>query len=70
MDRIWMYNANRMDPYFRGELDKFIKVEENHARKKKTQLIHCPCRAGKNLSIFSDPTTSRSHVMVSGFVKV
>ena len=33
MNRAWMYNANRMDAYFRGELDKFIKVTENHARK-------------------------------------
>ena len=35
-----MYNANRMDAYFRGELDKFIKVTENHARKEDTVLIH------------------------------
>ena len=64
-----MYNANRMGAYFRGELDKFIKVAENYARKEKTQLIHCPCRACENLKVFSDPTTIRSHVMVSGFIK-
>ncbi|XP_039797630.1 uncharacterized protein LOC120662576 [Panicum virgatum] len=69
MDRAWMYNANRMGAYFRGELDKFIKVAENYARKEKTQLIHCPCRACENLKVFSDPTTIRSHVMVSGFIK-
>ena len=64
-----MYNVNRMGAYFRGELDKFIKVAENYARKEKTQLIHCPCRACENLKVFSDPTTIRSHVMVSGFIK-
>ena len=32
-------------------------------------MIHCPCRACGNLKVFSDPTTIRSHVMVSGFVK-
>ena len=69
MDRPWMYIANRMNAYFRGELDKFIKVAENHTRKEKTQLIHCPCRACGNLIVFSNPTTIKSHVMVSGFVK-
>ena len=64
-----MYNANRMDEYFRGELDKFIKVAENHARKEKTRLIHYPCRGCGNLRIFSDPTTIRLDVVVSGFVK-
>ena len=64
-----MYNANRMDEYFRGELDKFIKVAENHARKEKTQLIHCQCRVCGDLKVFSDSITIRSHVMVSGFAK-
>ena len=64
-----MYNANMMDAYFRGELDKFIKVTENHARKEDTVLIRCPCRVCGNLKIFSEPTTIRSHVIVSGFVK-
>ena len=64
-----MYNANRLDTYFRGELDKFIKVAENRARKENTQLIHFLCRACRNLKVFSDPTTIRSHVMVSCFVK-
>ena len=58
-----------MYAYFRGELDKFIKVAENHARKEKTSLIHCPCRVCGNLKVFSDPTTIRTHVIVSGFVK-
>ena len=31
-----MYNANRTDVYFGGELDKFIKIAKNHARKEKT----------------------------------
>ena len=64
-----MYNVNRMDAYFRGELDKFIKVTENHTRKENTLLIHCPCRVFGNLKVFRDPTTIRSHVIVSGFVK-
>jgi len=44
MERIWMYKAKRTELYFRGELDKFIKVAENHARNEKTQWIHCPCK--------------------------
>jgi len=36
MERIWMYKAKRTELYFRGELDKFIKVAANHARKEKT----------------------------------
>ena len=64
-----MYNANGMDAYFHGELDKFIKVAENHARKENTVLIHCLCRVCRNLKVFSEPTTIRSHVIVSGFVK-
>ena len=58
-----------MDAYFHGELDKFIKVAENHARKEDTVLIHCPCRVCGNLKVFSEPTTIRSHVIVSDFVK-
>ena len=32
--------------------------------------MHCPCTVCKNLRVFSDPTTIRSHVIVSDFVKV
>ena len=31
--------------------------------------MHCPCKACKNLRVFSDPIIIRSHVVVSGFVK-
>ena len=64
-----MYNANRTDDYFRGVFNKFIKVAQNHTRNKKTQLIHCPCKTCRNLKVYSDLTTIRSHVVVSGFVK-
>ena len=64
-----MYKANRTEPYFRGELNKFIKVAQKHAKNEKTQWIHCSCKACKNLRVFGDPTTIRSHVIVSGFVK-
>ena len=64
-----MYNENGMDTYFCGELDKFIKVAENHARKKNTVLIHCLCRVCGDLKVFSEPTIIRWHVIVSGFVK-
>ena len=64
-----MYNAKRTDAYFRGALNKFIQVVENHARNEKTKFMRCPSNAYKNLRIFSDPTTIRSHMMVSGFVK-
>jgi len=64
-----MYHAKRTDAYFRGVLNKFIQVAENYARNEKTQLMHCPCNDCKNLRVFSDPTTIRSHVIVSGFVK-
>jgi hypothetical protein len=57
MDRIWMYKACMTDAYFRGELDKFIQVPENHARNKKTQMIPCPCKTRKNMRVFSDTTT-------------
>ena len=64
-----MYNSKRMDAYFRGELNKFIQTAENHTRNEKTRLIHFPCKACRNLRVFSDPTTIRSHVVVNGFVK-
>ena len=69
MDRTWIYNAKGTNAYFRGELNKFIQVVENHARNEKTQLMDCPCTVCKNLRVFSDPTTIRSHVVVNGFVK-
>ena len=31
--------------------------------------MHCPCFDCKNLRVFNDPTTIRSHVIVRGFVK-
>ena len=34
-----MYTVKRTYAYFRGELNKFIKVIENHARNEKTQLM-------------------------------
>ena len=64
-----MYNAKGTDAYFRGGLNKFIQVVENHARNEKTQLMHCPYTVCKNLRVFSDPTTIRSHVILSDFVK-
>ena len=65
-----MYNAKRTDAYFHGELHKFIQVTEDHARNEKIQLIHCLCKACKNLIVLiSDPTTIKLHVVVSSFVK-
>ena len=63
-----MYEARMMDAYFHGELDKFIQAAENHARIKKTQLIHRPCRPCNNMRVFSDTTIIGSHVLISGFV--
>ena len=53
---------------FRGEVDKFIKVAESHARKEKIRFIYYPCKAWSNFR-FIDPTTIRSHVVLSDFVK-
>ena len=64
-----MYTTKRIDAYFCGELNKFIKVIENHARNEKTQLMRCPCFDCQNLRVFSNPTIIRSHVIVRGFVK-
>ena len=64
-----MYHAKRTDANFHGELNKFIQVAENHTRNEKTQLMHYPCNDCKNLRVFNDSTTIRSHVMVRGFVK-
>ena len=64
-----MYTVKRTDAYFRGELNKFIQVAENHARNEKTQLMCCPCFDYQNLRVFSNPTIIRSHVIVRGFVK-
>jgi len=64
-----MCTAKKTYAYFRGEFNKFIQVAENHTRNEKTQLMRCPCFDCKNLRVFSNPTTIRSHVIVSGFVK-
>ena len=64
-----MYTAKRTHAYFHGELNKFIQVAENHVRNEKTQLMRCPCFDCKNLRVFCNPTTIRSHVIVRGFVK-
>ena len=64
-----MYNAKETDAYFRGELNQFIQVAENHTKNEKTRLMHCPCNICKNLRVYSEPTTIRLHVIVSSFVK-
>jgi hypothetical protein len=69
MDRIWIYKARRTDVYFHGELDKFIQAAENYARNERTQRIPCPCKICKNIRVFSDTTTIKSHVLVVGFVE-
>ena len=63
-----MYKARRTDAYFRRELNKFIQASEKHARNEKTRWISCPCKTCKNLRIFNDTTTIRSHVLVGSFV--
>ena len=50
-----------------GSLINSLKLQST--RNEKTQWIHCPCKKCKNLRVFNDPTTIRSHVMVCGFVK-
>jgi hypothetical protein len=40
-----------------------------HARNEKTQRTPCLCKTCKNMRIFTDTTTIRSHVLVGGFVK-
>jgi hypothetical protein len=69
MDRVWMYKACLTDAYLRGELDKFIQAAENHARNKKTQKVPCLCKTCKNMRVFSNTTTIRSHVFVDGFIE-
>ena len=64
-----MYNAKRADDYLRGEINKFINVAENHARNKKTQIIHCPCKVCNNLRVITNSTIIKSHVLVSSFLK-
>jgi hypothetical protein len=64
-----MYKARRTNAYFRGELDKFIQAAENHVRNKKTQRISCRCKICKNMRVFSDTTTIRSHMLVDDFVE-
>jgi hypothetical protein len=68
MDRSWIYKARRIGDYFLGELKKFIKSAEKHARSEKTQRIYCPCKTCKNMRVFSDTTIIRSYVLVGGFV--
>ena len=53
-----------MDAYFHAELNKLILAVEN----KKAQWISCPCKPCKNLRVFNDTTTIRSHVLVDSFV--
>jgi hypothetical protein len=64
-----MYKARRADAYLCGEHTKFIQAAENHARNEKTQRILCPCKTYKNMRVFSDTTTIKSHVLVDRFVE-
>jgi hypothetical protein len=58
-----------MDAYFHGELNKFTQAVENYVRNEKTQRKPCPCKTCKNMIVFTDTTTIRSHVLVGGFVE-
>jgi len=67
--RSWMYNISRHSESFRRELDKFLKVAQNHAMDEKTKDVRCPCKNCRNHCVFDDLVTIRSHVLVHGFVK-
>ncbi|XP_072147941.1 uncharacterized protein [Setaria viridis] len=69
MDKIWMYPARRLDAYFRGELNKFIKAVENNALVEKAKMVACPGKTCKNMRVFSETTTVRLHVMVRCFIE-
>ena len=58
----------RTERAFRVELDKFIDVAKMDARIKGVSGICCPYRKCKNLKVWADTVTIRSHVIVEGFV--
>jgi hypothetical protein len=64
-----MYKTLRTDAYFLEELNKFIQIVENHARNEKTQRISCPYKTCKNMRVFNDTTTIRSHMLVGAFIE-
>ncbi|WVZ94413.1 hypothetical protein U9M48_040306 [Paspalum notatum var. saurae] len=68
MDRAWMYDWQRPEKNFRDELEKFIEAAKKDAMIKGVPHICCPCKKCKNLEVYSDPVTIRSHVIVHGFV--
>jgi hypothetical protein len=51
------------------EPNKFIRAVENHTTTAKTERIRCPCKACKNMRVFSDATAIRLHMLVGGFVE-
>jgi hypothetical protein len=65
-----MYGSLRFTAGFREEVDKFIEATEKHAATltQNNGTIICPCFDCKNLMVFLDVSTIRSHLIVRGFV--
>ena len=55
-------------PFLR-ELSKFIKVAVEHAARKGTTEIYCPCDECKNNVLWNDAETVRAHLVEFGFME-
>ena len=65
----WMYCLERPTVAFLCELSKFIKAVVDHAARKGTNEIHCPCGICKNEVLFDNAEIVRSHLVEHGFVR-
>ena len=68
MAREWMYSMPRNGRHFREELEAFIEATKKDAKVKGVSSICCLCKKCKNIKVWTDPITIRSHVIVDGFV--
>lgn len=65
-----MYNAGGGDAliYF-DRVTAFVKAAKQHAARRDTKYIYCPCTRCKNLFMYETPETIREHLLEKGFVR-
>ena len=65
----WMYNMPRNGKHFRDGLEAFIEAAQKDAMVKGVPSICCPCKNCKNIKVWRNAVTIRSHLIVDGFVQ-
>jgi hypothetical protein len=69
MDRVWMYDLERIDRVYIENVHHFVEEAMRHANRQKKTNIFCPCIDYENKIAWSDSKVFKSHLIKRGFKK-